>query len=894
MTYVPHTVRLVFVLTVLATLIACGSDDISGAPTEGSGDADVDAGAGDVSVDTAPDVAADVHAADAEDDTPAPDADAADAGAPDADADADTPLDTGDTSPDVTSDVAPDVDAAGDASDGGDASPDVGDAGDDGGRPDGCGDGVRQGDEECDDGNDINDDECSNACRAAVCGDGIMNQTIGVEEFVGPIVENPSGISGHVCDDGATCATSSCEVYDNGNAIEHGICQSLGYQRAVSVVWGDGPGTGVAPMVHAYNWSCFDYDCTASTATNVNPDCGAWEMLFSIACEGIVGEACDDGEGNGFTADACRPDCTLPFCGDGVVDSGEACDDGNEVDVDGCRADCTLPFCGDGIANADEGCDDANLSDTDACLSDCTVPFCGDGRVTAFEATETFEGPEVRNPFGDAGHVCSLGATCPGGTCTLTADADAPEHGICQSLGYLRAVRVTWGGGPGDTDPVMPRATNWSCEDFVCSPSDDDSVEDTCSRGQMLASITCTSPFAEVCDEADANSDAPDATCRTDCTAQRCGDGIVDTGEACDDGNTVPNDACSNLCTLPVCGDGIVQGDEACDDGNDIDTDFCMNACTLPVCGDGVLSVTEDCDEGEENSDEADAVCRTDCTLTGCGDGVTDSDEECDDGNTDNRDECTTRCEWAACGDGYRQRDIGEECDDGNLEVGDGCDDVCLREEGFASGGIVYIGHDYFERSGPTDILIGNAVALGAIGGTARVLGWTEWADRSGSGEVANVNAAVGSRFDELSLSVDLTLAETREDVEAWIDGADVLLMYEAEGGSTSNVSARGEAWSELLTDFVTRGGVIVVTDFSGELWRLLVSAGLMEITSSATISSSGTVSVLDPDDPLMLDMPDAYRPTNGSRAVTLPSDTPATVLVTNSSNQVVVFHLAY
>lgn len=31
-----------------------------------------------------------------------------------------------------------------------------------------------------------------------------------------------------------------------------------------------------------------------------------------------------------------------PFCGDGFVDEGEACDDANEVDGDGCSSDCEL------------------------------------------------------------------------------------------------------------------------------------------------------------------------------------------------------------------------------------------------------------------------------------------------------------------------------------------------------------------------------------------------------------------------------------------------------------------------------------------------------------------------------------------------------------------------
>lgn len=36
----------------------------------------------------------------------------------------------------------------------------------------------------------------------------------------------------------------------------------------------------------------------------------------------------------------CRTNCTVPTCGDGVIDGGEVCDDGNDVSGDGCAADC--------------------------------------------------------------------------------------------------------------------------------------------------------------------------------------------------------------------------------------------------------------------------------------------------------------------------------------------------------------------------------------------------------------------------------------------------------------------------------------------------------------------------------------------------------------------------
>jgi len=37
----------------------------------------------------------------------------------------------------------------------------------------------------------------------------------------------------------------------------------------------------------------------------------------------------------------CRTDCTVPECGDNILDGGEVCDDGNTIGGDGCAADCS-------------------------------------------------------------------------------------------------------------------------------------------------------------------------------------------------------------------------------------------------------------------------------------------------------------------------------------------------------------------------------------------------------------------------------------------------------------------------------------------------------------------------------------------------------------------------
>jgi cysteine-rich repeat protein len=134
--------------------------------------------------------------------------------------------------------------------------------------------------------------------------------------------------------------------------------------------------------------------------------------------------------------------------------------------------------------------------------------------------------------------------------------------------------------------------------------------------------------FAPACG---ARTDIEAFTAFTATDEPRCGDHVIDPGEACDDGNNDSTDACVKGCALARCGDGLVQvGIEACDDGNTNDMDTCRNNCALPTCGDGII----------------------------------DSLEECDDANADDTDSCTSRCLFARCGDGFVHTGV-EACDDG-------------------------------------------------------------------------------------------------------------------------------------------------------------------------------------------------------------------------------------
>ncbi len=75
---------------------------------------------------------------------------------------------------------------------------------------------------------------------------------------------------------------------------------------------------------------------------------------------------------------------------------------------------------------------------------------------------------------------------------------------------------------------------------------------------------------------------------------------------------------------LAGCGDGVVDTGEACDDGfaGNGDSRFCTADCTLNVCGDGKLFVGwELCDQGAGNSDEYGSLCSAQCEPGArCGD----------------------------------------------------------------------------------------------------------------------------------------------------------------------------------------------------------------------------------------------------------------------------------
>lgn len=374
-------------------------------------------------------------------------------------------------------------------------------------------------------------------------------------------------------------------------------------------------------------------------------------VLLATLASVVLLHACGDDEPEGAAGDGADADVVDTDADAGAADT--TVDAATDASGDAAGFDALAPpdtSTPDATVTPDASDPDTATPDADADASrpdaDPESPRCGDGVRNAQRTEQPVAPVAVRNPFDVEGYVCGLGGTCPSAACDVRALPSAPEHGVCQALGFERAAEVDWTGSEGANTGATPRAYNWACDDYACAAGERDTTEPACPAGVMLRAIVCVSLVDEVCDDGEDNGIAPDA-CRPDCTLPVCGDGITDPayGETCDDANDIPDDGC-NRCVAPSCGDAVVQTTEACDDGNDDNTDDCTDACERPACGDGFVqpSNAEECDDGAANSDRPDA-CRNDCRRARCGDLVIDTGETCDDGNQVGGDGCSARCD---------------------------------------------------------------------------------------------------------------------------------------------------------------------------------------------------------------------------------------------------------
>lgn len=299
------------------------------------------------------------------------------------------------------------------------------------------------------------------------------------------------------------------------------------------------------------------------------------------------GENCDGGSLGGATCQAlgyeggslgCTARCTFDT---GACTVREVCGNGADDDRDGyidcADEDCfeSCPHCGDGVRDLDEACDGADFgSDT------CETRGFATGRL-ACTASCRLDTSDCRRA-----ERCDNGRDDDEDSLVDCDDPDCREKEPCPRCGD-GTVNV-------DGEQCDGSTGGKSCADFgfevgtlACSHCRYDFAG--CGLGE-----DCEAPGDE---DDDGLADCDDPQCSTAFGCPRCGNGVLQQGEACD-GSTRP--ACTDLgfdggvtrceascqvntsgCRYFVCGDGIRDADERCDDGNQTPGDGCEPGCML-------------------------------------------------------------------------------------------------------------------------------------------------------------------------------------------------------------------------------------------------------------------------------------------------------------------------
>ncbi len=322
---------------------------------------------------------------------------------------------------------------------------------------------------------------------AAACGDNLKPPG---DDAAPPPIDAPPAVCGNSqveagedCDDGDQVADAVC------TADCHFTCGD----GVVEDTFGEACDTGIISGAGACPTTCDDgMACTADVLAGTG--CQAQCMNSPITAT-VPGDGCCPTGATSLT----DSDCPV-VCGNGLLETGEACDTAIATGAGVCPT--TPAACSDGMA-----CTRDTVNGT-GCAAACahapiTTPMNGDGccPAGATPATDSDCVPGCGNGVVDPGETCDTGISVGPGSCPTTC-----------SDGMVCTRDVLTGGGTCNATCTFPAITTPVNGDGCCPAG------------------------------ANANTD-------TDCTPV-CPNGVIEPGEQCDDGNMVNTDACSNACTL--------------------------------------------------------------------------------------------------------------------------------------------------------------------------------------------------------------------------------------------------------------------------------------------------------------------------------------------------------
>ena len=241
-----------------------------------------------------------------------------------------------------------------------------------------CGDGIQNGPEQCDDGNNVDSDGCSKTCM--------------IEKSPDPVCGNNAIETNEQCDDGNLAdndgCSSTCQIEPNKSTIS-------GYKyydknRSNSVESGDETLGGWNIKLEEFNGQT--YIPKAENLTNIfgyyqfselNP--GRYRVAESFVGKDNWTATYPNASGY-YEIDVIASSRYenidfadyMKFCGNGIKDENESCDGADGVPVNyTCSSQCTLdyiPYCGDGIKNGSEECDGIDgIMNDQSCSNQCKM-----------------------------------------------------------------------------------------------------------------------------------------------------------------------------------------------------------------------------------------------------------------------------------------------------------------------------------------------------------------------------------------------------------------------------------------------------------------------------------------------------------------------------------------
>ena len=278
--------------------------------------------------------------------------------------------------------------------------------------PRGCGNGVVESGEDCEDGNTDPGDGCENDCSWTCDDNPACDDGFSCNGF------ETCNLTSHTCEAGTApmdgiecttatmpagvCRTGACIMAGCGNGVVESATEECDDENTTP---GDGCESDCTFTCNG-DLDCDDLDvCTGSETCDLGPH----------TC--VAGTPATDGTVCAFgsiTDGICLgAACVMAGCGNTFVEAGEDCDDGNAVDGDGCDTDCTYS------CEIEADCLDTNLCNgTESCnvtTHTCqagTALVCNDGDACTADTCDAARGCQASliDMDGDGHAPLALGA----------------------------------------------------------------------------------------------------------------------------------------------------------------------------------------------------------------------------------------------------------------------------------------------------------------------------------------------------------------------------------------------------------------------------------------------------------------------------------------------------